>query len=79
MNKPCGCKVIYIPVGPGAQPIVNPLEAIDFCPLHRAAPAMLEALKEIKEAAEVQMDLSPRSPRPLYHKITAIIAKVEGC
>jgi len=47
MNKSCGCKVIYIPVGLGAQPIVNPLDAIDFCPLHRAAPAMLEALTDI--------------------------------
>jgi len=51
MNKSCGCKVIYIPVGPTAQPIVNlwnlPLDALDFCPLHRAAPAMFEALTDI--------------------------------
>jgi len=43
--------VIYIPVDLGAQPIVNlwnlPLDTIDFCPLHRAAPAMLEALTDI--------------------------------
>ena len=51
---------------------------IVYCPLHAQAEAMLEALKEIKEAADLRMYLTPGSPRPIYNKITAIIANVEG-
>ena len=49
-----------------------------FCPLHAQAETMLEVLKEIKEAADLRMVLTPGSLRPIYNKIIAVIAKAEG-
>ena len=70
----CGCKIKY----QYDPKLGDNHDTIIFCPLHTQAEAMLEALKEIKEAADLRMDLSPGSPRPIYNKIIAVIAKAEG-
>ena len=44
----CVCKTNYVPIAdPNQNPLVNPLEPIEYCPLHANAGKMLEALKDV--------------------------------
>jgi len=45
-SLPCGCKFISREYANGEY------GAIDFCPLHKAAPDLLEALEEMTDLAE---------------------------
>lgn len=54
----CGCGVAY----------VESMQAIDYCPLHQAAPALLTALEGLmREFPDRRLDV-----RKDYHKMVAI-------
>ena len=63
----CGCK-IHVMQWSTKRKIVTQ----ESCPLHKAAPDLLEALQNAKAM------LRPETPRELWEEIETAIAKAEG-
>ena len=50
--EPCACKSVLNLRGPEEQDLITARSAVDHCPLHKAAPDLLEALEIIHSAAK---------------------------
>ena len=62
------CKCRIVPIGYGVT--------VEFCPMHAAAPELLEALKE---AVSSQYNpFEPDNQDARYHRWTALIAKAQA-
>lgn len=83
MSAPCGCIAVTRLVGEPLEASV-PVVEIHHCPLHKAAPDLLEALRNAELLLRfhwqggnefVSLPVDPQSP---LGRIRAAIAKAEG-
>lgn len=79
MSQPCDCKVKSVRFSPG-----NPdgqFEVV-YCPLHVAAPKMLEELREALLWWHHRQDITRKHPQPTEPTwvtgARALVAKIEG-
>ena len=79
MFTKCNCKIRKVEGtrNPGVSPFET-IEVIDYCPLHKAAPKLYEALKEIRRIATSDNFDSVVDRQVIAAKCYLVITEVEA-